>query len=242
MAVKRGRGIWRIVRLIGLALILMLLVPLGLTLAYGVVAPVSTVMLWRRVTGQPVQRIWVPLDAVSPGLIRAVIVAEDARYCQHHGVDVRGLLEAVEETDDLRRARGGSSITQQAVKNLFLWPSRSVVRKVVEIPLALWADLVLGKRRVLEIYLNVAEWGPSGQFGVEAGARYAFNKSARSLTPRDAALLAAVLPNPRRRSAKQPGPAVRQIAAIYQARGAAQASLAFCAKSAKAAKTARGAR
>ena len=101
---------------------------------------------------------------------------------------------------------------------------------------------MLPKRRVLEIYLNIAEWGPSGQFGAEAGSRYAFNKSARSLTPRDAALLAAVLPNPRRRSAKQPGPAVRRLAAIYQARAAAQASLAFCAKSAKAAKTARGAR
>jgi len=228
MAVKRGRGIWRIVRLIGLALILMLLVPLGLTLAYGVVAPVSTVMLWRRVTGQPVQRIWVPLDAVSPGLIRAVIVAEDARYCQHHGVDVRGLLEAVEETDDLRRARGGSSITQQAVKNLFLWPSRSVVRKVVEIPLALWADLVLGKRRVLEIYLNVAEWGPSGQFGVEAGARRAFGKSAAALDPREASLLAAVLPNPHTRDARRPGPGLLRLAGIYERRAAAWASTAAC--------------
>ncbi len=228
MAVKRGRGIWRIVRLIGLALILMLLVPLGLTLAYGVVAPVSTVMLWRRVTGQPVQRIWVPLDAVSPGLIRAVIVAEDARYCQHHGVDVRGLLEAVEETDDLRRARGGSSITQQAVKNLFLWPSRSVVRKVVEIPLALWADLVLGKRRVLEIYLNVAEWGPSGQFGIEAGARRAFGKSAAALDPREASLLAAVLPNPHTRDARRPGPGLLRLAGIYERRAAAWASTAAC--------------
>src|SRR5215469_634689 len=184
MAVKRGGGIWRIVRLIGLALILALLIPMGLTLVYGVVAPVSTVMLWRRVTGQPVQRIWVPLDAVSPALIRALIVAEDARYCQHHGVDVRGVVEAFEETDDLRRARGGSSITQQAVKNLFLWPSRSYVRKVVEAPLAVWLDLTLGKRRVLEIYLNVVEWGPSGQFGVEAGARRAFGKSAAALDPR----------------------------------------------------------
>jgi monofunctional biosynthetic peptidoglycan transglycosylase len=228
MAVKRGRGVWRIVRLIGLALILLLAVPLGLTLAYGVVAPTSTVMLWRRVTGQPAQRIWVPLEAVSPALIRAVIVAEDARYCQHHGVDLRGVIDAVEETDDLRRARGGSSITQQAVKNLFLWPSRSYVRKVVEIPLALWLDLVLGKRRVLEIYLNVAEWGPSGQFGVEAGARRAFGKSAAALDPREASLLAAVLPNPHTRDARRPGPGLLRLAGIYERRAAAWTSMAAC--------------
>lgn len=228
MAVKRGRGVWRIVRLIGLALILLLAVPLGLTLAYGVVAPTSTVMLWRRVTGQPVQRIWVPLGAVSPALIRAVIVAEDARYCQHHGVDLRGVIDAVEETDDLRRARGGSSITQQAVKNLFLWPSRSYVRKVVEVPLALWLDLVLGKRRVLEIYLNVAEWGPSGQFGVEAGARRAFGKPAAALDPREASLLAAVLPNPHTRDARRPGPGLLRLAGIYERRAAAWTSTAAC--------------
>src|SRR5262249_2605847 len=119
---------------------------------------------------------------------------------------------------------------------------RSSGPKAVGLPLALWIDLVLPKSRVLEIYLNIAEWGPSGQFGAEAGSRYAFNKSARSLTPREAGLLAAVLPNPRRRSAKQPGPAVRRPAALYQARPPAQASLAFCARSAKAAQATRGAR
>jgi monofunctional biosynthetic peptidoglycan transglycosylase len=228
MAVKRGRGIWRFVRLIGLALILMLLVPLGLTLVYGVVAPVSTVMLWRRVTGQPVQRIWVPLDAVSPALIRAVIVAEDSRYCQHRGVDVRGVVDAFEETDDLRRARGGSSITQQAVKNLFLWPSRSYVRKVIEVPLAVWLDLILGKRRVLEIYLNVVEWGPAGQFGVEAGARRAFGKSAAALDPREASLLVTMLPNPHTRDARRPGPGLLRLAGVYERRAIAWTNTAAC--------------
>ena len=228
MALKRGRGIWRFVRLIGLALILMLLVPLGLTLVYGVVAPVSTVMLWRRVTGQPVQRIWVPLDAVSPALIRSVIVAEDLRYCQHHGVDVRGVIDAFEETDDLLRARGGSSITQQAVKNLFLWPSRSYVRKVIEIPLAVWLDLTLGKRRVLEIYLNVVEWGPGGQFGVEAGSRRAFGKSAATLDLREASLLVTMLPNPHKRDARRPGPGLLRLAGIYQRRAAAWTNTAAC--------------
>jgi hypothetical protein len=99
--------------------------------------------------------------------------------------------------------RGGSTITQQAAKNLFLWPGRSMVRKALELPLALWMDLVLPKWRVLEIYLNIAEWGPNGQFGAEAASRYAFNKSVRALTAREAALLASVLPNPRRRSNSQ---------------------------------------
>jgi monofunctional biosynthetic peptidoglycan transglycosylase len=140
---------------------------------------------------------------------------------------------ALDNVDDIGAARGVSTITQQTAKNLFLWPGRSFVRKALELPLSLWIDLVLPKQRVLEIYLNIAEWGSNGQFGAEAGSRYAFNKSVWSLSPREAALLAAVLPNPKRRSAKQPGPAVRRLAGIYEARGAAQAALASCAKSAR---------
>ena len=97
--------------------------------------------------------------------------------------------------------RGGSTITQQVAKNLFLWPGRSWLRKALEFPLALWIDLVLSKRRILEIYLNIAEWGPNGEFGVEAGSRYAFGKPARDLSRYQAALLAAVLPNPAIRNA-----------------------------------------
>jgi len=115
-------------------------------------------------------------------------------------------------------------------KNLFLWPGRSFVRKALEVPLALWIDLVLPKWRVLEIYLNIAEWGPRGQFGAEAGSRYAFGKSVQALNAREAALLAAVLPNPRRRSAKQPSSTVRRLAGIYEARARAQAKFAYCAK------------
>ena len=111
----------------------------------------------------------------------------------------RGLPEirdAIADADDLDDLRGGSTITQQVAKNLFLWPGRSFVRKALELPLALWIDLVLPKRRVLEIYLNIAEWGPNGEFGVEAGSRRAFGKSARDLVPHQAAMLAAVLPKP----------------------------------------------
>src|SRR4029077_1189384 len=224
------------------AVMIVLLLPYVLVPLYRVVNPISTLMLWRWASGARVERSFVPIERMAPALPVTVIASEDGRFCTHRGVDWREISERLEDVDDISAARGVSTITQQTAKNLFLWPGRSFLRKGLELPLALWIDFVLPKRRVLEIYLNIAEWGPSGQFGAEAGSRYAFNKSTRSISPSEAALLAAVLPNPRRRSAKQPGPAVRRLAAIYQARGAAQASLAFCAKSAKAAKTARGAR
>ena len=119
------------------------------------------------------------------------------RFCSHHGIDWGALREVIDDAEeDGEVTRGGSTITQQVAKNLFLWPGRSVVRKALEFPLALWVDLVLPKQRILEIYLNIAELGPSGQFGVEAGAMYAFGRPASSLSPREAALLAAILPNP----------------------------------------------
>ena len=230
---KRGSRLSRLARGAALALALVLLLPYVLVPLYRVINPISTLMLWRWATGARVERSFVPIERMTPALPVTVIASEDGRFCTHGGIDWREIRERLEDVDEISAARGVSTISQQTAKNLFLWPGRSFLRKGLELPLALWIDLVLPKRRVLEIYLNVAEWGPNGQFGAETGSRYAFNKSARSLTPREAALLAAVLPNPRRRSAKQPGPAVRRLAAIYEARGAAQASLAFCAKPAK---------
>ena len=158
-------------------------------------------MIWRRMTGKRVERTYVPLARISSNLERAVIVAEDGRFCSHYGVDVAEIRDAIADADDLEDMRGGSTITQQVAKNLFLWPGRSYVRKALEFPLALWIDLVLSKRRILEIYLNIAEWGPNGEFGAEAGARRAFGKPARDLSRYQAALLAAVLPNPHDRNA-----------------------------------------
>jgi monofunctional biosynthetic peptidoglycan transglycosylase len=215
---------FRLVRAILIALVAILLVPYLLTPLYHVVNPVSTLMLWRWVTGARVERIWTPLTAIAPALPRTVIASEDARYCVHRGVDLGELRAALQDADDLSDMRGGSTIAQQTAKNLFLWQGRSVVRKVLEFPLALWLDLVLGKRRLMEIYLNIAEWGPNGEFGAEAGARHAFGKSARDLSAREAALLAAILPNPLRRSAARPGPGVRRLAGIYEARAARSAS------------------
>lgn len=214
---------FRLIRALLIVVVVILLVPYLLTPLYHVVDPVSTLMLWRKATGVRVERTWVPLTATAPALARTVIAAEDARFCAHHGIDFGELRAAIQDADDLSEMRGGSTIAQQTAKNLFLWQGRSVVRKVLEFPLALWLDLVLGKRRLMEIYLNIAEWGPNGEFGAEAAARHAFGKSARDLNSREAALLASVLPNPRRRSAARPGPGVRRLAGIYEARAAKSA-------------------
>ena len=232
-AIPRRRGhrrLFRVARAALIAAVALLLLPYLLVPLYRVVDPVSTLMLWRWATGARVERTFVPIDRMAPALPITVIASEDGRFCRHRGIDWRELRDRLDDVDDISEARAVSTITQQLAKNLFLWQGRSFLRKALELPLALWADLVLPKRRVLEIYLNIAEWGPNGQFGAEAASRHAFNKPARSLTAREAALLAAVLPNPKRRSAKHPGPAVRRLAVIYEARAADQAGLAACAK------------
>ena len=206
----------------------LLLLPYLLTPLYLVIRPVSTPMLWRWLTGARVTQTYVPIETMAQALPITVIGSEDARYCTHHGIDWQEIREAIDEADDLSEARGGSTITQQTAKNLFLWPGRSFIRKALEVPLAMWIDLVLGKRRVLEIYLNIAEWGPNGEFGAEAGSRRAFNKPAASLNLREAALLAAILPNPLRRNARQPGPGVRRLAGIYEARARTSGALDAC--------------
>lgn len=221
-----SRLIWAVV----IVVLIVLLLPYLLVPLYRFVNPVSTLMLWRWTTGARVEQTFVPIDRMAPSLPVTVIASEDGRFCSHRGVDWKEIRDRIEDVDDISEARGVSTITQQVAKNLFLWHGRSFVRKALEVPLAWWIDFVLPKWRVLEIYLNIAEWGPRGQFGAEAGSRYAFNKSVRAISAREAALLAAVLPNPKRRSAKQPGPAVRRLAGIYEARGVAQAKLAGCAK------------
>ena len=215
-------------RIIAIAILILLLLPYLVTPIYAVVDPVSTGMLWRRLSGARVEHYDVPLSRISPALPLAVIIAEDGRFCSHHGVDLAEIREALAESDDIDEVRGGSTITQQVAKNLFLWQGRSFVRKAIEFPLALWIDLVLSKRRILEIYLNIAEWGPNGEFGAEAGARRAFGKSARDLSRNEAALMAAILPNPVARNARQPGPGLRHLAGLYAARTARAPAAADC--------------
>ena len=218
----------RLVRNLIILALAVLLIPYVIAPLYRFVDPVSTPMLWRWATGKRVVRIVVPLNHIAPSLRLAVIIAEDGSFCRNRGIDLGAIREAMQQSDELGEARGASTITQQTAKNLFLWEGRSFIRKALEFPLALWLNLVLPKRRVLEIYLNVAEWGPNGEFGAEAGARWAFGKSARDLTPPEAAELAAILPNPVRRSARIPSVLVRRLAALYERRSLEFSGLDAC--------------
>jgi len=211
----------RLVRSLLLVLVVVLAMPYVLIPLYARGHPVSTPMLWRWATGAQVARAWVDLDTVSPALPRAVVAAEDATFCTHHGVDWATLHKLTDAAEEGEVTRGGSTLTQQLAKNLFLWPGRSFIRKGLELPLALWIDMVLPKRRIMELYLNIAEWGPDGRFGAAAGARYAFGHSAGTLDAREAALMAAILPNPVVRSARNPGFGVRRLAGKYAARAQA---------------------
>jgi monofunctional biosynthetic peptidoglycan transglycosylase len=224
------RAAWRRSLLVLLIVVLIIvLLPYLIVPLYRVVDPVSTPMLWNTVTGRRVERIFVPLSRMAPSLPLTVIISEDGSFCHNRGIDLGAMRDALRQADDdLGEARGGSTITQQVAKNLFLWQGRSLIRKVLEVPLALWINLVLPKRRVLEIYLNIATWGPNGEFGAEAASRWAFAKSARDLSPREAAELAAILPNPGRRSARTPSLQVRRLAALYERRAAEHPGLDAC--------------
>ena len=167
--------------------------------------PASTLMLGQQLTGTEIEQRWVPIERISPHLVQAVILSEDGGFCRHRGVDWSALEEAIESS------RGGSTITMQVVKNLFLWPQRSYIRKALEIVLAYVVEAVWPKERVLEIYLNIAEWGP-GIFGAEAAARSHFGRSASQLTAQEAALLAVSLPSPIERRAGYPDQQMRRLA------------------------------
>lgn len=191
----------------------------GALIVYNTVfPPISTLMAARVLTLRHVERQYVPLGRISPHLVRAVIAAEDNKFCDHHGVDWQALhavVKDVVEEDDA--SHGGSTISMQTTKNLLLWMGFSFLRKPLEVPLALLLDGVWSKRLMMENYLNVAEFG-RGIFGAEAAARHYFHKSAASLSAREAALLAAVLPSPTRRNAARPTPFVSRYASSIAAR------------------------
>jgi monofunctional biosynthetic peptidoglycan transglycosylase len=211
-----------------IAIAILIVLPYLLTPLYLFLRPVSAPMLWRYFTFQRVVRNYVPLVDMAPVLPLTVIAAEDGRFCTHAGIDWAGIREAIEDAEDLEDLRGGSTITQQVAKNLFLWQGRSFLRKALEFPLAIWIDLILPKRRIMEIYLNIAEWGPDGEFGADAGARLAFGRPAANVSAHEAALMSAILPNPIVRNARQPRPSVRRIAGIHMRRAASSGPLDNC--------------
>jgi monofunctional biosynthetic peptidoglycan transglycosylase len=178
--------------------------------------PTTAFMLRSRLanpaSGQPCARVeqrWVAWEEISPHVPVAVVVAEDQRFLQHVGFDFRSIGEAVQERVEEGRVRGASTISQQLAKNLFLWPEQSLLRKGLEAWFTVGIEFAWPKRRILEVYLNVAQFGPC-TFGVEAASQRFFDTHAAALTPEQAALLAAVLPNPYRLRAHNPGPYARQ--------------------------------
>ena len=218
---RRGGLLHRLARV---ALVLVL-IPIVLTPVYAVLAPISTLMIYERIVHGPIDRRWVPLDDIAQPLVASVVMSEDGRYCSHRGVDWAELNKVLDDLDG--RPRGASTIAMQTVKNLYLWTSRSYVRKAFEIPLALYADAVLGKRRLMEIYLNIVEFGP-GIFGAEAAARHYFGQSAASLDWSRSALLAASLPNPAVRNPASPGPRMQARAQTIAARARASGAYIDC--------------
>ena len=220
MAGTAGKG-WRVRRLWSkrwvrravLALVVVFIgLPLGLTLLYRIVPPPGTpLMLIRLFEGEGLQKSWRSLEEISTPMRQAVIAAEDNLFCRHHGIDWEAVETAWEDYEKGKRLRGASTITMQTAKNLFLWPARAYVRKALEAYLALMLEALWPKQRILEVYLNIAELGP-GVYGVEAAAAHYFGTSAAKLSRRQAALIAAILPNPRARSASRPSQAVRRKA------------------------------
>lgn len=186
---------------------------LAVVVAYRYInPPYSTLMVANALAGRTLKHKWVKLEDISPYLVSAVVTSEDARFCRHWGVDWAEVEDAIEDAEETGRGpRGASTIPMQTVKNLFLWQSRSYFRKAIEIPLAYATSAIWPKPRMIEIYLNVAEWGP-GVFGAQAAARHHFRSSAANLTRREAAQLAAALPNPHVRNAGRPGPKTRRLA------------------------------
>ena len=205
-----GALTWLFRLLVALALVFVALVA-----AWRLLPPLSTLMAARYGLLRPVDRQWIALEKVAPALQAAVVMSEDGQFCRHYGVDWPALRGVMGKAGG--PSRGASTITMQSAKNLFLWPQRSFIRKGLEIPIALSLEVVWPKRRILEVYLNIAEWG-EGVFGAEAAARRYFGKSAEALTVHEAALLASALPNPILRNPGRPKGKQRFIARIIEER------------------------
>jgi monofunctional biosynthetic peptidoglycan transglycosylase len=173
--------------------------------------PVTFLMVQRMFEGRGLDRRWVPAERISPHLKRAIIAAEDARFCEHHGFDFEAIEKAMAANAAGKKLRGGSTISQQTAKNVFLWPGRDWVRKGLEAWFTVLIEVGWGKERILEVYLNSIEWGP-GIYGAEAAAQRNFKVPASKLTQAQAARLAAIVPKPLSWKAAKPGPYMKRRA------------------------------
>lgn len=171
--------------------------------------PITPLMLIRRMDYATIEHAWCPLEQISESLQRAVIASEDQSFISHNGFDWKQIESAIEENETRRRHRGASTISMQVSRNLFLWPGGGWVRKVLEAYFTVMLEQGCSKYRIMELYLNIAEWGP-GIFGAESAAQFHFKKHAGQLSETEAATLAAILPSPRKWSAGKPGPYVQK--------------------------------
>lgn len=192
--------------------------PLAFVVLYRFMAPpVTPLMLIRMAEGEGMERHWVPLRSISPELMRAVVASEDAKFCTHNGFDWDAIDNAIDRYEEGGPVLGGSTISMQTAKNVFLWPGRTFLRKGVEAGFTVLIEQLWGKRRILEVYLNVVEWG-HGLYGAEAAANHYFHKPATALTRREAAALAAVLPSPLHWSPVRPSRYVQSRIRTIEAR------------------------
>ncbi|MEJ2411312.1 MAG: monofunctional biosynthetic peptidoglycan transglycosylase [Novosphingobium sp.] len=195
-----------------------LVISVGLTVLYRFVPPPVTVTMLA--DGNGVTKDWEPLSRIDRDMVAAVIAAEDSKFCSHNGFDTDAIEKAMERNAEGGRLRGGSTISQQTAKNVFLWQGEGwsrYVRKGLEVWFTFLIENLWGKRRIMEVYLNVAETG-IGTYGVEAGAQRYFGKSAARLTPLEAARIAAALPSPKTRSVKNPAGFTRRYGNTIAAR------------------------
>ncbi len=211
---------WRLwLKRIGAGLLVLMFIPVVLTVFYRVpvVHPISTLMLKDAILLRGYDRHWVDIDDIAPVLVHSVMMSEDGQFCSHNGIDWGALNEVIDNALEGEKTRGASTIVMQTAKNLFLWSSRSYVRKGLELPLAWYMNVVLPKRRIMEIYLNIVEWGP-GIYGAEAAAQHHFGRSAAKLNRRQSALLAMTLPSPLMRNPAKPSRGLNRLAATIEKR------------------------
>lgn len=230
--VKSPRSLKQLfLRFVSAFVILIFIIPAVLLLIYRFefVHPISTLMVKEGLFGHGAERQWIDIEDMAPVAYQSVLSSEDGKFCSHFGVDWAALNQVIEDAIDGEKTRGASTITMQLVKNLFLWPNRSFIRKGLEVPYAMMAEVILPKKRIMEIYLNIAEWD-KGVFGIELAAQTYFKRSAAKLGPRYSSLLAVTLPNPKRRNAAKPTRSMDRVAKVIQRRAKSSGAYVQCLK------------
>jgi monofunctional biosynthetic peptidoglycan transglycosylase len=213
-----------------LLLLLLIIPPIGVAIYKVVPPPLTILMVERSIQGKGLDHRWRPLDPIAPAMTRAVVASEDSGFCSHHGFDMHAIDAAIRHNEEKPgKIRGGSTVSQQTAKNVFLWPQRSWVRKGAEAWFTVLIEAIWGKRRIMEVYLNTVEMGP-GIYGVEAAAQHYFHEPASRLSPAQADRIVAILPSPLKWSAAHPGAYVRKRTGKIGARSGtvARGGLADC--------------